>query len=126
MPNVKEGKISADRDVRARAFAFSLKIIKLVGILPRIQSARIISDQVLRSSMSIGANLTEAKGSGTRLEYKRFFEISLKSAHETRYWLQLLQDSAICNKMEIGTLLNEVEELIRMISSAVISLKSSH
>ena len=82
-----------------------------------------ITDQLIRSACSIGANLVEAKGSSSRKEFKKFFEISLKSANETTYWLCLLRDSGLSKKEEINSLLREVDEITKMIGSAVIKLK---
>jgi len=68
----------------------SLKIISLYDDLPNKKSAWIIGDQLIRSITSIGANLVEATASSSRLEFKKFNEISLKSANESKYWLGLL------------------------------------
>lgn len=72
--------------------------------------------------MSIGANLIEAKASSSRLEYKKFFEISLKSAHETLYWLNLLRDSRLSDSQAIDPLIAEVTELANMLATGVIEV----
>ncbi len=68
--------------------------------------------------------LVEAKASSSRLEFKKFNEIALKSANETRYWLYLLRDSELVMSSKIIPLLNELEELIRMLASGVLKLKN--
>lgn len=52
----------------------------------------------MRSGTSVGANLVEATSSSSKLEFKKFHEIALKSANETKYWLGLLRDSAKADK----------------------------
>jgi four helix bundle protein len=52
----------------------------------------VIVKQLMRSSVSFGANVTEAKNSSSRLEFKRYYEIALKSANESKYWICLLRD----------------------------------
>ncbi len=111
-------------DIRDRCFKVSLSIIELTNILPQKRSAWVIADQLLRSAMSIGANLIEARASSSRLEYKKFFEIALKSANETIYWLSLLRDSRISNGQAIDPLISEVTEISKMIGAGVIKLKS--
>src|SRR4029079_10432341 len=111
-------------DLKDRCFKFSLAVIALNDTLPNKRSAWIIADQLLRSSCSIGANLTEARASSSRLEFKKFYEISLKSANETKYWLELLLESNLSNKELIDTLLSEVTELGNMLAKGVIKLKS--
>ncbi len=110
-------------DLKARCYRFSLDIISLVSTLPQNRSSWVLGDQVLRSGTSIGANLTEASASSSRLEFKKFHEIALKSANETKYWLLLLQDSKIAETNRTTPLLQEVTELANMIAAGVLKLK---
>ena len=59
-------------DLKTRCFRFSLEIISFMDTLPNKRSAWIIADQLLRSAMSIGANLIEGSAAGSRLEYKKY------------------------------------------------------
>ncbi|MDD3774282.1 MAG: four helix bundle protein [Patescibacteria group bacterium] len=115
--------VNQKSDIRQRCYQFSLNVIELADLLPKKRSAWVIADQLIRSATSIGANLVEAKASSSRLEFKKFYEISLKSANETIYWLGLLKDSGLADKIKIEKLENEVIELSRMLGSAVIKLK---
>ncbi len=94
-------------DLRQRCFQFSLRIIALADTLPNKRSAWIITDQLIRSATSVGANLIEARTSNSRLEFKKFYEISLKSANETKYWLELLLESKLANASVMDPLLTE-------------------
>jgi four helix bundle protein len=85
----------------------------------------ILVKQVLRSTMSVGANVVEAKHSSSRLEFKRYYEIALKSCNEKKYWLCLLRDGFECRDTEIEALLNESSELSKIIAASVISLKKT-
>ncbi len=107
-----------------RCFTFSLKIISLVDDLPNKRSAWIIADQLIRSATSIGANLTEARAASSRLEFKKFYEIALKSANETNYWLCLLEDAKLAEEDIIRELSAEVMEIANMLASGVIKLKN--
>ncbi len=108
-------------DLKQRCYKFSLDLIELLDSLPNRRSSWTISDQLIRSGTSIGANLVEATASSSRLEFKKFHEIALKSANETKYWLMLLKDS---QKVDTMALLNEVTELSNMIASGILKLKS--
>ncbi len=110
-------------DLKSRCYRFSLDIIEFMDSLPNNRSCWIISDQLLRSSMSIGANLVEATASSSRLEFKKFHEIALKSANETKYWLGLLRDSGKADKEKAEILLQEVTEIANMIASGILKLK---
>ncbi len=111
-------------DLNQRCFDFSLKVIALADKLPNKRSAWVIMDQLIRSGTSVGANLVEARSSSSRLEYKKFYEVALKSANETRYWLELLKDSNLAERNSMQELLAEVTEIANMLGAGVIKLKS--
>jgi len=110
-------------DLKERAYRFSLKLIAFVNTLPNKPASRIIINQLIRSATSIGANLVEARASSSRLEFKKFHEIVLKSANETKYWLGLLKDSHLADREATNTFLVEVGELARMVASGILKLK---
>lgn len=68
---------------------FSVDIINLVRHL-KSQHETIISSQIGRSGTSIGANIHEANYAQGRKDFISKFEIALKEANETGYWLELL------------------------------------
>src|SRR3989344_3405846 len=110
-------------DLRDRCFKFSLDIIALADTLPNKRSAWIITDQLIRSATSVGANLVEARASSSRLEYKKFYEIALKSSNETKYWLGLLRDAHLADEKVINKLLEEITEISNMLAAGAIKLK---
>ena len=110
-------------DIKQKCYQSSLKIIAITDKLPNKRSAWIITDQLIRSATSIGANLVEASASISRLEFKKFFEISLKSANETKYWLGLLKDTKLAKIEDIETLLAETDHIANILAKSIISLK---
>ena len=110
-------------DLAGRCYRFSLDILSLIDTLPNKRSSWVISDQLIRSATSIGANLVEGKSASSRLEFKKFYEIALKSANETRYWLGLLRDANLADVAKVNLLLQEATELSNMLATGVINLK---
>jgi len=110
--------------LQERSYHFALDVIRLTAKLPNNRASWVISDQLIRSAGSVGANHVEARASSSRLEYKKFFEISLKSANESIYWLGLLRDSELAEFQEVCPLIKEAEELSRMLGRSVITLKA--
>jgi four helix bundle protein len=92
--------------------------------LPEKRVYWVIADQLLRSSCSIGANIVEAKSSSSRKDFIKFYEIALKSANESKYWLGLLRDGTATDKESINKLLRELEEISKMLGASVITLKN--
>ena len=84
----------------------------------------VITDQLLRSSTSIGANIVEAKSSSSKKDFIKFYEIALKSANETKYWLGLLRDSTDVDKSKVNQLLKEIEEMSKMLGSSLLTFKN--
>lgn len=110
-------------DTKERVYKFSLSILKLMDIFPKDTSSQVISKQLIRSATSIGANIIEAKGSSSRKDFTNFFHHALKSANETKYWLDLTRDANKVDKSLIDPLVKEVDEIRRILSSSILTLK---
>ena len=78
----------------------------------------------MRSAMSVGANVVEAVNSSSRLEFKRYYEIALKSGNEAKYWLCVLRDGFDIEDGEIKVLLKEADELCKILAASILSLKA--
>ena len=52
--------------------------------------------------------------------------ISLKEANETEYWLMLLHDSDFLEEKIFKSMLNDCQELIKMLISIIKSSKENH
>lgn len=84
----------------------------------------VVSNQLLRSATSIGANIIEAKSANSKKDFIRYYEIALKSANETIYWLGLLRDALDVNGTEIKNLFKETEELSKIIAASLLTMKN--
>ena len=108
-----------------RTFKFSLNLIKLVNKFKRDRNLWVISDQLLRSGTSIGANVTEAQSSISKKEFICYYQIALKSCNETKYWLRLLIESELNISIEENAkkLLAENTEIGRILGASLLTLK---
>lgn len=103
--------------VQKKSFEFSLKVISLFRELKK-EKEFIISNQLLRSGTSIGANIEEASAAQSKRDFIAKMSISSKEARETKYWLRLLKESQL-TKIDVKSLLLDIEELIRILTSIV-------
>ena len=87
-------------EFRERCYRYSLSVINLIKELPEKRVYWTLSDQLLRSATSIGANIVEAKSASSKRDYIKYYEISLKSANETKYWLGFLRDGLGVEEIE--------------------------
>lgn len=106
-----------------RLIAFTVNIIKFCRELKKDSSLWSVIDQVIRSSGSIGANVVEAKSSSSKRDYLHFFEIALKSANETKYWILVIIEVAPDHKAQADKLYQEAEEISKILGSSVLTLK---
>ena len=117
-------KTSDNRNLlQVRCFTYSKDLITFVASFPNQRIYWVISDQLLRSGASIGANIIEAQAASSRLDFIKYFQIALKSAKETEYWLYLLEDLAKANHSRINKLITETQQLSKMIAASLLTLK---
>lgn len=110
-------------ELKYQAFRFSIKLIKFVSSLPNERIYWIITDQLVRAATSIGANIIEAQAASSKKDFANFFQIALKSATETLYWLCLLRDATEADKNEIEALIVEAKELGNILGASLLTLK---
>ena len=110
-------------EFRERCYNYSITIIKLIKALPEKRIYWSVSDQLVRSATSIGANIVEAKSASSKKDYIKYYEIALKSANETKYWLGLLRDALDVDKNEINKVLWETGEIANILAASLITMK---
>jgi four helix bundle protein len=111
------------RELIAKAFNLSKRVIKLVDRFPLKQSSRIITNQMLRAITSIAANIIEAQAASSKKDFINFLNHALKSANESKFWLALSYDIAPNHKEEITILKKEVDELSKILGSSIATMK---
>ncbi len=102
--------------------------VKAVDVLvkswPKTMQAPEISRQLFRSAASIGANVAEGHGRHQGTEYIHYLIIAQGSANETEHWLRTAQDCGLGNSEKIVEILKVNNEVIKMITSTIITVRS--
>ena len=106
-----------------RLIKFSVDVLDLSKELKKDRNLWPVTDQLVRSSTSVGVNVVEAKSSHSKKDYIKFFEIALKSANETKYWFLVLIESNSFDKSKLERLLNEVTEIANILASSILTMK---
>ena len=104
--------------IKEKTYQFALDIINLYRMMQK-QNEFVLSKQLVRSGTSIGANVEEASAAQSRKDFISKMAISSKEARETSYWLRLFRDSKLCDKIDYSKLINESEEIIKILTSIV-------
>lgn len=104
------------RDIVDRTFRFSIRIVKLVGALPRTIAGEVIARQVMRAGSSVGANVEEAQAASSAKEFSGRMEIAQSEAREALYWLRLIDETELIGSRRIADLIKEADELVRILT----------
>jgi len=111
----------AESIVATKFYSFALRIIKLYKHLAQEQREFVLAKQVLRSGISIGANVDEALGGQRKADFRHKLSIALKEARETSYWLRLLKDSDFIKPDAFNSIHGECDELIKIFRSIILT-----
>jgi len=99
---VQNDKVKFKNEFKKRLYTFTLKLIEFIDKLPKDNVSRRLSDQLLRSGTSIIANYIEGQAASSKKDFTHYFNISLKSANETKLWLALLKDSGRVKSADVS------------------------
>ena len=114
-----------NEDLKERTQRFSIRIIKLVEHLPETKSSRVIADQILRSSSSIGANYRAARRSKSRRDFINKLKIVEEETDETLYWLEVIEQLRMLDPKRLKDLTNEANELLSIFVTSIKTAKSN-
>ena len=110
--------------IQQKSYQFALKTIKLCRLL-REQKEFTLSQQLLDSGTSIGANVEEAIGGASKKDFIAKMNIACKEARESNYWLRLLRDSNTCPAIDLNEIIQDSEELKKILHSIVKSSRQN-
>lgn len=116
---------SFKQQFKKRCFDFSVSVLKLSEPLRNNRINWILIDQLIRAATSIGANIVEGGNSTSKREFINYFQIALKSASETLYWLALLKELNSEQKQMIESIMQECTEIKKMISTIILNTKTN-
>lgn len=110
--------------VQEKAYVFAIRIVRMYQHLSEKKKEFVLSKQILRSGTSIGANIEEAIGGSSKRDFKAKLNISYKEARETKYWIRLLRDTDYIDETAANSVLEDCEELLKILYSIIQSSKS--
>jgi four helix bundle protein len=102
--------------VLTKSYGFALHIISLSRLLQK-NSEFVLSRQLIRSGTSFGANVEEAQAAQSKPDFHTKMCLAEKEVKETHYWLRLLKDSKLVNGINLDSLLQDCDELKRLLSA---------
>jgi four helix bundle protein len=111
--------------LKEKAFAFALRIIKLSQYLHETKKEFTLSKKILDAGVNIGLFIEEARQGEDRTDFRQKYSLANKEAFKTNYLLQLLHGSNFITDKEAKSLLNDCEELQKMLIAAIKTIRQS-
>lgn len=112
----------SDSPLIIKSKTFALNIIKVCNTVKTTKKESILTNQLLRSGTSIGANIREAFSGHSKADFIARLQISLKECSESEYWLELLIESGYYDDKSI---LNDCIELKKLLVSSINTAKKN-
>lgn len=102
----------ADSLLITKSKSFALEIIKVCNIVKQSKKETVLTNQLIRSGTSVGANIREAFYGHGKADFIAKLQIALKECSESEYWLELLIESGYYDDRKALDMCIEVKKLL--------------
>ena len=109
---------SLPEQLRDRAKAFALRIIRLYRSLPYTTDTQVLGKQLLRCGTSVAANYRAVCRARSKAEFVAKMGIVVEEADEAILWLELMTESGIIPLERTEALLKEANELTAIFAAS--------
>ena len=110
--------------LRDKSKEFARQIVLLCREIKSTHKESVLTNQLLRSGTSIGANLHEAQYAQGTKDFISKLEIAQKECYETEYWLELLFDTGYIPEPQYRSVQNNCGAIRRMLIASLNTIKS--
>ena len=117
-PTRYEAERKTPFDIKERTFLFGVRVVKLVGRLPKSVAGIEVGRQLIACGTSVGANVEEAHGGESKKDFAHKMGIAKKEARESRYWLCIVK-ATLLDDAEVDALIQEADELVRILATII-------
>ncbi len=99
--------------------------VEIVNLCDSIKGKSVLTNQLLRSGTSIGANIHEANYAHSRADFISKMQIALKECYETEYWVKLFIKTNIINDITYKKLKNDCGKIRKVLITSINTAKSN-
>ncbi|MGA2059884.1 MAG: four helix bundle protein [Thermoguttaceae bacterium] len=111
-------------ELSERLLDFAVRIGKVVDALPDTRLGRHIAGQLERCGTSAPPNYEEGRAAASRADFIHKLNICLKELRESRFWLRFIIKANLLPKHKMTDLLDECEQLMKVIGQSIVTAKS--
>ena len=108
-----------------KAKDFAVDIVNLCKNVKTNHKETVMTNQLLRSGTSIGANIHESKYAHGTADFIAKMQIALKECYESEYWLEILNRTNYISDEEYNKLQNACGAIRRMLVSSINTVKKT-
>jgi len=105
--------------IKKRTKQIGLAVIKLVSKLPNNTASWVIGKQIIRCSTSVGANYRASCRAKSTKDFINKLKIVEEEADETLFWLEMLEESNLCDSEPIKPIYQETNEILSIIVASI-------
>jgi four helix bundle protein len=121
----KEKIVVAESIMLEKAKDFAVNILNLCKYIKETKRESVLTNQLLRSGTSIGANIHESKYAHGTADFIAKMQIALKECYESEYWLELLNRTGYIPTEQYKPLQNECGAIRRMLMASINTVKEN-
>ena len=103
---------------------FAVDIVNLCKNVKTNHKETVMTNQLLRSGTSIGANIHESKYTHGTADFIAKMQIALKECYESEYWLEILNRTNYISDEEYNKLQTSCGSIRRMLISSINTVKN--
>ena len=115
----------AESIVLDKAKDFAVEIINMCKNIKEAKRESVLTNQLMRSGTSIGANIHESKYAHGTADFISKMQISLKECYESEYWLELLNRTGYIDDEKYKKILNDCGQIRKMLISSINTVKEN-
>ena len=117
--------IVSESILRNKSKEFAKQIVCMCRDIKANARESVLTNQLLRSGTSIGANIHEARYAQGKKDFISKLEIAQKECFETEYWLELLFETGYISEPVYKPLQNQCGTIRRMLISSINTVKKN-
>ena len=121
----KRSNLVADSIMLDKAKDFAVQIVNACKAIKADKKESVMTNQLLRSGTSIGANIHESKYAHGTADFISKMQIALKECYESEYWLELLYKTEYIEEKLYNELKNDCGTIRRMLISSINTAKKN-
>ena len=105
---------------------FAVEIIHICRKIKETNKEHVLTNQLIRSGTSVGANIHESKYAQSSADFISKMQIALKECYESEYWLELLFETGYIREEQYKPLQTACGTIRRLLIASLNTAKENH